>query len=271
MVKEFTRHIFPRLAMLLLVTCSVACGQDYNNVAGKDTDREVPAGSSVTSGIGTTQLSPLYGSSTIPEIKDSTEINPDEEFPFRLFVTPEDQTIEALAAQISGPGDAYQMAVQWIYISEEKLNHATDKWLTPHEFLANTPNYPSNPLQGKEVSDCEEQAHALVSLIRAEGIRPEEVRVVLGEVTFNNVKMGHAWVELLMNGKWVALDPSWGPYWDDRAEKLIQRRGISFDYYASHNYPMLQVWAYYNDIYCLDLRASSGNALASWREAVLDN
>lgn len=159
------------------------------------------------------------------------------------------------------------MAAQWIYVSDEELNHAADKWLTPNEFLANTPNYPSNPLQGKAVSDCEEKANALVSLIRAKGVRPEEIRVVLGEVAFNNVKTGHAWVELLIDGQWLSLEPNLGPYWDGKAGKLIHRRSIPFDYYKNHTYPILQVWAYYNDIYYLNPEAGSGNAPASWHIA----
>ena len=109
----------------------------------------------------------------------------------------------------------------------------------------------------------------MASLIRAEGIRPEEVRVALGEVRFGDEATGHARVELLTNGHWVALDPGSGPYWDDKAGKLIKRRGYPFDYHSSNNYPAHQVWAYYNDIYYLDLKADSGNAPASWKVADL--
>jgi len=133
--------------------------------------------------------------------------------------------------------------------------------------LTNTPHYSSNPLKGEKVSDCEEQGNTLASLIRAAGIRPEEVRVALGEVMFNDTETGHAWVELFANGHWVALDPSSGPYWDDEAGKQVRRRGVPFDYYASHIYPVLQVRAYYNDIYYLDPRDGSGNAPVSWLKA----
>lgn len=253
---------FSLLVVLLLSPWPIAHTWVYDeDIAGQDTDQIASVKPSITSGITSGQESACRYDSEISKTRVHGESNLAKEFPFQLFVTPEDQAIEALAVQISGPRDAYQMAVQWIYVSEQKLNHAADKWLTPHEFLASTPHYPSNPLNGKEVSDCEEQANALVSLIRAEGIPPEEVRVVLGKVTFNDVETGHAWVELLTKGQWVALDPSWGPYWDDKAGKLIQRRGIPFDYYDSHPYPVLQVWAYYNDIYC------SWNAPASWRKA----
>jgi hypothetical protein len=157
------------------------------------------------------------------------------------------------------------MAVQWTYVSDQKLNRVADKWLTPHEFLTGTPDDSNNPLQGKIVSDCEEKANTLVSLMRAEGVRPEEVRVALGEVTFNDIKTGHAWVELLTHGLWLSLDPCWGPYWDDKAGKLVRREGVPFDYYSSHTYPVIQVWIYYNDIYYLDPRDSSGDASASWQ------
>jgi len=262
------KWLLPLLVVLILAPWSIACTQICNDdITGQDAAQVALVGPSITSGLTSAQESSRYYNPPIPEIRCPVESNHGEEFPFRLYVTPEDQAIEALAAQINGPRDAYEVAVQWTYVSEQKLNHVADKWLTPHEFLTETPHYPSNPVKGQEVSDCEEQAHALVSLIRAEGIRPEEVRVALGEVTFNDVETGHAWVELLTNGHWVALDPSWGPYWDGKAGKLIRRRGIPFDYYASHTYPVLQVWAYYNDIYYLDPRDGSGNAPASWRKA----
>ena len=253
--------------MLLLTPWLISHAQICNDdVTGQDAGQTPLVEPSITSGLTTGQGFSHYHSSPIPKIRDNVESNPGDGFPFRLYVTPEDQAIEALAAQINGVGDAYKMAVQWAYVSEQRLNHVGDKWLTPHEFLANTPHYPDNPLKGEAVSDCEEQAHTLVSLIRAEGIRPEAVRVALGEVRFDDEATGHAWAELLTNGHWVALDPSWGPYWDDKAEKLVCRRGVPFDYYASHTYPVLQVWAYYNDIYYLDPRDGSGNAPASWRK-----
>lgn len=49
--------------------------------------------------------------------------NAGKEFPFRLYVTPEDEVVEALAAQINGARDAYKVAVRWTYVSEQKLNH----------------------------------------------------------------------------------------------------------------------------------------------------
>ncbi len=188
---------------------------------------------------------------------------------YQLYVTPNDPAVRGLSTQTKGARDAYQTAVSWIWVSEQTLNHVPERWLMPHEFLANTPNYPSNPIKGKAVSDCEEQTNTLVSLLRAEGIRPEEVRVVLGKVKFGDEEGGHAWVELMFNGHWLALEPTSGPYWDDEVRKLVTSRGAPFGYYASHTYPVIQVWAYYNDIYYLDPRDNSGNAPASWRKVAL--
>ena len=188
---------------------------------------------------------------------------------YQLYVTPNDSAVRELSAQTNGARDAYKAAVQWTWVSEQTLNHVPEKWLMPHEFLSNTPNYPSNPVKGKAVSDCEEQANTLVSLLRAEGIRPPEVRVVLGKVRFGDEEGGHAWVELVSNGHWLALEPTSGPHWDDEVGKLIPSRGAPFDYYASHTYPVVQVWAYFSDIYYLDPSDDSGNAPASWRKAAM--
>ncbi len=81
---------------------------------------------------------------------------------------------------------------------------------------------------------------------------------------FDGVVTGHAWVELLVDGDWLVLEPNSGPYWDDETGKIVSRRGTSFNYYASHNYQVLQVHAYYDDRYHLDHRNGSGNGPASW-------
>lgn len=188
----------------------------------------------------------------------------DEKFPFHLYVTPQNAVIKDIAATISGPEEAYQTAKQWIYVSDEKLNGIADNWLTPHEFLYNTRSYPNNPLKGISVSDCEEQANSLASLLRAIGIQPENVRVVVGEVIFNDTKMGHVWVELLVNQKWLVLDATSGPYWDDSTGTLVERNGTPFDNYASQTYPVVQTWVYYNDIYYLNSEAGSGDAPVFW-------
>lgn len=101
-------------------------------------------------------------------------------------------------------------------------------------------------------------------MIRALDISPEEIRIVLGIVEFGEGKVGRAWVELFADGRWLALDPSSGPYWDDQAGKVISRQGLSFDYYASRDFPVVQSWVYYNDLYYANFLDGSGNAPDAW-------
>jgi len=58
----------------------------------------------VASGLTSGQESSGYYSSPILRIRDYVESNPDEGFPFWLYVTPEDQAVKALAAETSGSG-----------------------------------------------------------------------------------------------------------------------------------------------------------------------
>ena len=90
------------------------------------------------------------------------------------------------------------------------------------------------------------------------------MRAVVGEVIFNNKKLGHVWVELLVNQKWLVLDATSGPYWDDSAGNLVERNGTPFDYYAGQTYPVIQTWVYYNDIYYLNPETGSGEAPVFW-------
>ncbi len=184
--------------------------------------------------------------------------------PYQLFITPDDEQIKALSREFVGVDDVYNEAVKWVYVSEQTLNNAVEQWLTPRQFLTETSQNPANPLKGEPVSDCEEQANTLVSLLRAKGIPAEEVRVVLGRYTFLGKIKGHAWVELLNEGRWLTLDPSSGPYWDDERKFLVNRPGVPFDYYASYDFPVLQVEIYYNDIFYYEPGNTTGNVPSSW-------
>ena len=187
-----------------------------------------------------------------------------ERLPYQAFVTPDVPAIQELAVLTNSPAEAYALAAEWIYVPDQSLLGKIEQWLAPAEFLTETANYPGNPVSGQAVSDCEEQAHALASLIRALGISPEKVRIVLGKVKFGEVEGGHAWVELFADGRWLALDPSSGPYWDDQTGNVNNRQGLSFDYYASHDFPVVQSWVYYNDVYYVNFLDGSENAPDAW-------
>lgn len=135
--------------------------------------------------------------------------------PWQKYVTPFDSEVRKLANETVNIEQAYVTAVEWLWVSDATLHGMTEKWIMPHEFLATTPYYPTNPVPGKIASDCEEQAYTLVSLLRAMGISAKNVRVVVGKVNFDGEIGGHAWVEIYENGKWFSLEATSGPYWDD--------------------------------------------------------
>jgi hypothetical protein len=193
------------------------------------------------------------------------ELSQEKHSRYQLYVTPDAPAVIMLADQIDGVMVAYQEAVGWTWVSDQTLHGQSEKWLKPEEFLSDTPTYGANPVKPEVVSDCEEQANTLVSLLRAEGVAPGEVRVVIGEVDFGGEVGGHAWVQLWYEGEWIDLDATSGPYWDDDQNRLVDRNGYPFRFYANHDYPVVQVWAYYNDVFYWDPRTEEGNAPESWK------
>ena len=184
---------------------------------------------------------------------------------FQSYVTPEDVVIRQMASQISCIEDAYVMAVQWVYVSEYKLNGTDDQWLSPREFVTTSPTHINNPVPGMVAGDCEEQANTLAAVIRASGIPPEEVRVALGLFDIDDIEKGHVWVEVYVNDKWLILDPCSGPYWDDNMGTLVQRKGLPLDYYLSHEYPVHEVMVYYNDRFYFECGESNDNMPLLWK------
>ncbi len=191
--------------------------------------------------------------------------------PWQKYVTPYDSEVQKLANTIKNSREAYKTAVRWTWVSDATLHGVAEKWIMPNEFLAETPDYKTNPLPGKIVSDCEEQAYTLVSLLRAIGIEAQNVRVVVGEVNFSGQTGGHAWVEIYENGKWHALDATSGPYWDDEEAKLHERRGYPYNYFKKHSYPSVEIWGYFNDVYYYNPITKEGNAPSHWRYYLIGN
>ncbi len=185
---------------------------------------------------------------------------------YQAFITPDDSAVTNLAASLpDNPVALYRESVAWTWVSEETLNGVPEKWLKPGEFISDTPAYQNNPLPGEKVSDCSEQANTLVSLIRAKGVQAENIRAVLGLVNFSDEIGGHVWVEYWNGHKWIALDPTSGPYWDDDKGKKVDSGGIAFNYFANHDYPSIEIWSYYNDVYYYDPRSGEGNPPQGWK------
>jgi len=185
--------------------------------------------------------------------------------PWQKFVTPNDPLIRQLAEGLGDVREVYREAVSWTWVSDDILNGKSEKWLMPHEFLSETPTYPTNPVKGNVVSDCEEQAYTLVSVLRAFGVPATDVRVVVGEISMEGETGGHAWVEILEEGQWLQLEATSGPYWDDETGKYVNRRGGGFLYYMTHPYPVVEVWGYFNEAYYYNPANGMGNAPHGWK------
>jgi hypothetical protein len=183
---------------------------------------------------------------------DHWEVQPGQESVYQQFITPNDETIIELANTLKTPKDAYDIASKWVWVSDVTLHGKVEKWLKPSEFLKETPTYPKNPIPGRIVSDCSEQANTYVSILRAMGVSAEDVRVVIGEVEFDDEIGGHAWVEIWTENGWMPLDVTSGSYYDDDSGTLVTRNAAYYEYWMYHPYPVVEIWAYYNDQYYVD-------------------
>ena len=187
---------------------------------------------------------------------------------YQSYVTPDAPAIEKLASRMKSLQEAYSTAINWTYVPEEVMYNVADEWTLPETFITETPQDKKNPVPGIPAGDCEEQANTLASLIRAMGVPPEHVRVVLGVVSMGQINKGHVWVELYRDGRWLSLDPSQGPHWDEASGTLIKSNGLSFDYYASHPYPVTDITAYYNDKYYAEVGTSTANVPDLWKSDI---
>ena len=104
------------------------------------------------------------------------------------LITPKDQRIKALAAELKTPEEAYRFV---------------------RDRIGNDPSLPAPPagetLTAGQAS-CLGKAVLLCSLYRALGMPAREVRVVTGEVEFPDGIIDHAWLEMEHDGKCLQQD-----------------------------------------------------------------
>ncbi|MBC7085481.1 MAG: transglutaminase domain-containing protein [Methanomethylovorans sp.] len=188
---------------------------------------------------------------------------------FQMYVTPDNETVLEYLEEndLYDKYEIYKMALTWVWISDSLLNGQEEAWLYPAVFLSETPSFSSNPVAGSIVSDCEEQANTLASLLIASGEYNEStVRVAIGYVNFVEGAGAHAWVEVYEDGKWFPLDSTMGLYYDESKEQVVEADD-STDYYrfTAESYPVMQLWYYYNNKYFIDMVSKTGNAPDNWR------
>jgi len=215
----------------------------------------------------------LYDVIEIPELevymtKEGWEVKEGQVSPYQQFVTP-----GAVKDEITGltKEQIYEKAKSFVWVSNSVLHNSREKWMSPGDFLVNTPVMGTNPVKGEIVSDCSEQANTLVSMFRASGVPAEDVRVVLGKVNFSGEAGGHAWVEVKEGGKWQVLEATSGPFYDEERGEEVTRNGVSYDYWKYHEYPVVEVWAYYNDRYFTDKKEEVASGWSKHAETVLED
>ena len=169
---------------------------------------------------------------------------------------------------LDGAEEIYEAAVSWVWVSDTILNEQPDAWLTPTEFLEDTPHFDSNPIPGEIVSDCSEQANTLASLLIGSGEYNESTaRVAIGERKFSGINGGHAWVEVYEDGKWYPVDAVVGPRYDAQTSEVVycdNYEDIDFHYFQNEDYSVTEVWYYYNNEYFIDVSSGSGDAPDNW-------
>lgn len=189
---------------------------------------------------------------------------------FQKYVTPYADAVQDYIEDedLDDEDEIYEAAVSWIWVSDSILNGQQEEWLTPTEFLEETPEYDSNPVPGEIVSDCEDQANTFASLLIGSGEYDEsDVRVAVGLVDFDGSSGGHAWVEVYEGNEWFPVDATVGPYYDDDEEKVIypdDYEDIEFDYFLDEDYSIIEVWYYYNNEYSIDVESRTGDAPDNW-------
>ncbi len=188
--------------------------------------------------------------------------------PYQQFVTP-----DAVKEEVTGltKEQIYEKAKSFVWVSDSVLHNSREKWMLPADFLVTTPAMGTNPMKGEIVSDCSEQANTLVSMLRASGVPAEDVRVILGKVNFGGEVGGHAWVELKEDGRWQVLEATSGPFYDEEKGEKVNRNGVSYDYWKYHEYPVVEVWAYYNDKYFTDEKGEVASGWSEEAETVLED
>ena len=106
------------------------------------------------------------------------------------LITPKDRRIQALAAELKTPENAYR------YVQERISNDAADPALPAGEILT----------RGK--ASCLGKAILLCSLYRAMGMPASDVRIIAGEVDIPGRIIDHAWLEMEYKGRCFQQDVS---------------------------------------------------------------
>lgn len=116
----------------------------------------------------------------------------------------EDPTIIALAHELVNDTMSDRENAKAIYdYTATSISYNTGKYY----FIGNTwDDSALNTLKFKN-GICLDYAYLATALLRAAGM---EARVIYGTAGYGDEHGGHAWVEVIVDGQWLTMDPTWG-------------------------------------------------------------
>jgi hypothetical protein len=207
------------------------------------------------------QMSEVEDSPEFVEIQDE---NPDVISPYQTYVTPYDPLILGVDC------DSELSCYRWIFDNMVWLSDSTgwgvpEMWIRPTVILNLTDRMESNPVQGQYADDCSGHAVLLTSMLRAKGVKKENVRYCIGLVNFSGSIGGHAWVELDDGDGFFVLETSSGDYFDDELNRVVRQNGFDFDYFRYNEYPVVNRYFCANDMYFQNYVTGESNA--PWDDA----
>ncbi len=149
----------------------------------------------------------------IEEYKEIAEGDP------RVIITLDDPVVRAKTDELTGSYSTIEEKQDALfqYIRKE-IEYVTEgnpkKYSYPRSFLQFKFDFWQLPRETIEwgSGDCEDYSILLCTMMRMVGVPAENVRVVLGVVTFPGGRAGHAWVEFKRGDQWYVLEttsPSW--------------------------------------------------------------
>lgn len=122
-----------------------------------------------------------------PEFENLLVVHPKD---YVNLISPEDKEVKELAQTLKTPVNAYYFV---------------------RDFVAFDPSMPAAPphstIKTRHAS-CTGKAALLCSLYGSLGIPDEHMRIILGEINYENAVVEHAWVEVKLSGAWLQQDPT---------------------------------------------------------------
>jgi transglutaminase-like putative cysteine protease len=116
-------------------------------------------------------------------------------------ITPADADVARLASQLKTP----EASFGWV---TSKISYTQSSAME---------GVPARAVLKNRIGNCQGKANLLASLMLAQGVRREDMRVIYGQVRKDGMPGAHAWLEVFQAGRWWVYDST--PYLQSGAGK----------------------------------------------------